>query len=269
MGKMQPNYYLKMFERVHKVYLSLDILWNMSVQQLRAKYAGSKLGIWWAVILPLLLAVSINFIFNIVFKIDIPNYTFFVLAGLIPWTFSMNALGEVTNSFTVNSPLLKQAIFPKEFIPLSSILSNLLSFLIGLSFLLVLFVIFNPKILILLPMLFLVILLNSLFIVGLGLFFSVCNMFFKDLSHFLTIGFTAWFWITPVFYSLKMVDFPYRWVCLLNPMTYYVVSYQKILFEASSPGASNMSNAFLLSIVSVSLGYLFFVKKEAALLKNI
>jgi lipopolysaccharide transport system permease protein len=114
-----------MVKRLKKVYSYRHILWDMTLQQLKTKYAGSKLGIWWAVITPLLLAVSINFIFTTVFKINIPNYTFFILAGLIPWIFFTNALSEVANSFLANSPILNQAIFPRELVPFSTILSNL------------------------------------------------------------------------------------------------------------------------------------------------
>ncbi len=132
--------------RIKKIYISRHILWDMSVAQLRKKYAGSRLGIWWAVITPLILAVSINSIFTIVFNIHIPNYNLFILAGIIPWIFSSNTLSEVTNSFVVNSSILKQGLFPREFIPVSCILANLLNFLIGFIFLLPIFIILNFKV---------------------------------------------------------------------------------------------------------------------------
>lgn len=241
----------------------------MALKQLKAKYAGSKLGIWWAVITPLLLAASINFVFNIVFKINIPNYTFFVLSGIIPWLFFTNALSEVTNSFIVNTSVLKQGLFPREFIPISYILANLLNFLIGFIFLLPLFIIINFRILGLLPLLVSIIIFHSLFVVGLGLLFSVVNIFFRDLAHFLSITFMIWFWITPVFYSLEMLTFPFRWICLLNPMTYYIILYQNVLFEAKIPSLSILSITLSISIVFFFAGYIIFVKKEPLLLKNI
>ncbi len=241
----------------------------MALKQLKAKYAGSILGIWWSVITPLILAVSINFIFTKVFKIDIPNYTLFVLAGIIPWFFFSNALTEVTNSFIINSSILKQSIFPREFIPVSSVLANLLNFLIGLIFLLPLFIISNFKIIGLLLFLFPVVILHFLFIVGLGFSFSIVNVFFRDLSYFLSVAFMVWFWITPVFYSLDMLAFPFRWICLFNPMSYYVILNQSILFEAKAPSLSTVLIAFLISVLSFFVGYIIFVRKEPILLKRI
>lgn len=256
-------------ERIKNIYLHRRILWDMASSQFKAKYAGSKLGIWWAVVTPLILAVCINLIFTVAFTVDIPNYTLFVLAGIIPWLFFANATLEATTSFTANSSILRQAIFPREFIPVSSVLSNLLNFFIGFIFLLPLFIILNFRVTRLLWLLLMIIILHSLFIVGLGLLFSSVNVFFRDLTHFLSIGLMIWFWITPVFYSLDMMPFPFRWVCLLNPMTYYVIAYKQILFEARAPSLPTIFISFSISLAFLIIGYLFFVKKEPALLKRI
>lgn len=241
----------------------------MTLKQLKAKYAGSRLGIWWAVVTPLLLAASINFVFSSVFKVASPNYALFVLSGIIPWLFFTNAMAEAANSFIVNSSLLRQAVFPRELIPVSSIAANLFNFIIGLIFLLPLFILVNFKTILLLPALAAIIMLHLLFMIGLGTVFSLVNVFFRDLSHFLSIGFMVWFWITPVFYSSTMLPFPFRWICIFNPMTYYVVMYQKVLFEAKLPEAPLILSSVLISVACFFSGYLVFIKKEALLLKRI
>ncbi|MCX6750321.1 MAG: ABC transporter permease [Candidatus Pacearchaeota archaeon] len=256
-------------ERIKKIYFYRHILWDMAITQLKAKYAASKLGIWWAVVTPLMLAVSINFVFTVVFKIEIKNYTLFVLAGMIPWFFSVSALTEAADSFIINSSILKQSISPREFIPMSSILANLLNFLIGLVFLLPLFIILNFRVIGLLPFLFLIIILNFIFIIGLGTLFSCVNVFFRDLTHFMSIGFMVWFWITPVFYSLDMIPFSFRLICLFNPMTHYVILYQDVLFRLTVPSLASLLIVFLISLISIFIGYFVFLKKEPSLLKRI
>lgn len=254
------------FKRYHRY---RNTLWDMSVTSLRLKYAGSGLGIWWAIVTPLILAASINLIFTLVFKINMPNFTLFALSGIIPWMFFTSSLIESTNSFIVNSSILKQGIFPREFIPIAAVISNLLNFLIGLVFLLPLFVIFKLKVIVLLPALLMVIIIHLLFVLGIGLLFSSINVFFRDLTHFLSVGIMIWFWLTPIFYSLDMVPFPYRWICFLNPMAHYVILYREILFNCKSPSISSLSLAFLISAFFFVLGYVFFLKNEAALLKRI
>jgi len=241
----------------------------MAINQLKAKYAGARLGIWWAVVSPLILALSINFVFNVVFRINIPNYTLYVLAGIIPWFFFSTTLMEVTNSFTINASVLRQGVLPRELIVVSCILANLLNFIIGLLFLLPLFIILNLKVVWFLPFLLPVIILHFIFLVGLGFILATANVFFRDMSHFLSVIFMAWFWVTPVFYSLDMLRFPFRWVCILNPMTYYVVSYQDILFTGKSPGFSTIVTMSLLTGLSYLAGHIFLVKNEKMFLKRI
>lgn len=259
----------KVKKRLKALYLHRHVLRDLIILQFKAKYAGSKLGIWWAVVTPLILALCINFIFTIVFKIKMENFTLFALAGLIPWLFFNNAVIEATNSFIISGPMLKQSIFPREIIPISSVISNLINFFIGFIFLLPIFVTANFKVLGLLLSLLLLIAVHTLFIVGLGLLLSCINVFTRDVIHFLSLALMTWFWITPIFYFLDMVNFPYRWICLFNPMTYYVLSYQQILFKATSPSFLNLTMLLFIAIFFLVAGYAFFLKKEAALLKRI
>lgn len=258
-----------MKDRIKKIYFHRFSLWDMSISQFKAKYAGSKLGIWWAVVTPLILAASINFVFTTAFKINIPNYAFFVLAGILPWLFFNNALSETTTSFIAKSNLLKQGIFPREFIPIACVIANLLNFLVGLAFLVPLFVIVNPAVTAVLPWLIMVTALYFIFIAGLGMIFSCANVFFRDLSHLLSAVFMIWFWVTPVFYSLDMLGEDFRWVCLINPVSYFVISYQGVLSQAKSPSGITWLAAFLISFFFLVFGYAFFIKKEASLLKRI
>jgi ABC-2 type transport system permease protein len=241
----------------------------MVIRQLKVKYSGSKLGIWWAVITPLILAVSINFIFTKIFKIDIPNYTLFVLSGIIPWIFFSATLSEVTNSFIANASILKQIISPPEFIPLSCVLANFLNFSIGFLILLPLFIILKFKVVALLPFLIFPLISQLIFVIGLSLIFSCWNVFSRDTSHLLSIGLMIWFWVTPIFYSPEMLPFPYRWICLLNPVSYYIILYRRILFEATVPLFSLLGLSLSISAVSLFMGYFIFLKKERELVKRI
>lgn len=256
-------------ERIKQVYGARHTLWDMALRQLKVKYAGSKIGLWWAVITPLILAVCINFVFNIIFKENIPHYAIFVLSGLLPWFFFTNALGDSANSFISSSSLLKQNIFPREFIPLSSILANLLNFLIGLAFLLPLFIMINPQALNYLLFLCVVIILHLFFVFGLGIFLSLVNVFFRDLSYFLSIIFMVWFWITPIFYSLDRIPAHFHWLYLINPLSSYIISYQNILFKAEMPSPALILAMALISLLSFLAGYAVFLKKEPLLLKSI
>jgi len=241
----------------------------MSLKGLKDKYSGSMLGIWWAIIIPVILAGSIALIFTKVFKINIDNFTLFVLSGLLPWMFFSNTIIEATTSFLSNSSLLKQGVFPRELIPLSVVITNFLNFLIGFLCLLPLFVAFNFKVLFLLHYIILILILQLIFLFGLSLFLASLNVFFKDVMHFLSVGLMVWFWVTPVFYSLEMIEFPYRSICLINPLTFYIEAYRNVIFKAQSLSLPEIGVLLIISFSFFVFGYVFFINKESEILKKV
>jgi ABC-type polysaccharide/polyol phosphate export permease len=258
-------------QRIKKIYYFRKILLDLSIRELKAQYSGSIVYIWWAVLNPLLLAFSINLIFTkaLAFSIGIPNYTLFVLSGMMPWIFFSNAILAATNSFTSHASILRQGNIMPEFVPLSVVLANLFIFLIGSAALIPLFVLVELKVIFLVMLLIFPVILQLFFIIGLGFILSCWNIFSKDISHFLFIGLMVWFWITPVFYSIEMLPLSYRWASLLNPMTYYVILYRCILFEAKIPSAGLLALSLLISLIYFFAGYSFFLRNEKELLKRV
>ena len=259
---------VKYRKRLFQLYREKRFIITLSMKELRLKYSGSKLGVWWALILPLLLALSINLIFTKAFKVSIPNYTLFVLSVILPWLFFSQTVSEASNSFLKNISLLRQCIFLKEVIPLASVFGNFLNFSLGLIVIIPLFILFNPKILLLIPALILLLLFFLIFIAGLGLIFSLTNSFYRDVSCFLSLGLMIWFWITPVFYSIEMIPYPYKVICLVNPLTYFMISFRNLLYYGRMD-LRFYSIDIIISIATFSIGYAIFVWKERGLLKRI
>jgi len=256
-------------QRIKRLFGYRHNLWSMAVSQLKAKYANSLLGISWAIVNPLLIALAITVVFTVVFKVEIENFSLFVLAGIFPWMFFSNAIFEATMSLVSQKNLLQQFNIPREAIPLSSVLANFLNFLIGWAIVLPLFLIFNQKIISLLPLLLIVILLNFVFICGLGVLFSVINVFFRDLGHLLAVLLLFWFWATPIFYSLEMIPQEFRWLTYCNPMMPFVASYREILFAGRIPLASILSAAAGWSMGILTFGLFVFWRVEQGILKRI
>ena len=97
------------------------MLWDMSISQLKSKYVGLKLGIWWVIIIPLLMTLCINFVFVSAFKVQIPHYAFFILCAIFPWFFISQTISEAANVFIVNKNILRQGVFPQELVLVSSV----------------------------------------------------------------------------------------------------------------------------------------------------
>lgn len=244
-------------------------MWSMSLRDLRGKYSGSMLGLWWAVVTPWLLALSISFVFANAFGVRTKNFSLFVLSGILPWFFFSNALSEAACSFAVRAPEARQNIFPREFIPLACVLSHFLNFLIGLGVLCPFFLIAAPKVAIVIGLLPVLLICYLLFVFGAALLMACANIFIKDVSCLLSVFLMAWFWMTPVFYDAETMAPSYRWICLLNPMTPFVTAFRMLLFEAAAPSLSLFFSIILLAVFSCFAGFGVFYKNEAKILKRI
>ncbi len=260
---------LVIIKKIRELFSYRAVLKRMVAKELKAKYVGSVLGISWAVITPLLIMLAISFVFTKIMRIDIEDFPLFVLSAILPWTFFSTALSEATSSLINNAHLLRQFNIPKEFIPLSSIIANFINFLFGLVFIIPIFVIFRAGIISRLFFLPVLLLLHLIFTAGLGMLLASVNVYFRDVSHLLGVGLLFWFWVTPIFYSLNIVPANYRWVCMLNPMTPYIVGYRNILFTARLPGLSTVSAAFCIALITLLIGYGIFIKCESSFIKRI
>lgn len=237
--------------------------------QLKSRYAGTALGIYWTILNPLLMMFAISFVFTQVFKSGQEHFSFFILSGIIPWMFFSSALSEATNSILNQQNMMRQFSFPVAVLPLASVTANFFNFLIGWAVMYPLFLIVNPKILFLAHLLPLIFFLHLCLVTGFCLALSVLNIIFRDAGQLLGMVLMFWFWVTPVFYTIEMVPAQFLWMYDMNPMTPYIVFYQKIIFEGALPGPVLFAQIFTYALVSMCAGLAVFIKYEPGILKKI
>lgn len=258
-----------MIKRIYKLYSQRQILKNLVLKELKAKYAGSFLGIAWAVVTPLLIMGVINFVFGSVMKIQIERFPLFVLSAILPWMCFSSSLFDATPSIIRNAQVLNQFTICREILPISSVLANYIICCFGFAVMLPIFVIFKIQVLPFLVILPLIIFLQFIFTAGICLLLSCLNVFFRDTAHILEVLLMFWFWVTPVFYSQEMIPARFRWVCELNPMNAYVTMSRNVLFEARLPALHTALYAFVAAFVAVCAGYALFIKYEESFLKRV
>jgi len=258
-----------MIKRLRMLFLQRHIFRNIVLKELKARYAGSLLGISWVVITPLLITAAINFVFTKVMQINIEYFPLFILSAFFPWMSFSASLFEATNSIIKNENLLKQFAIPREIIPIASVTANFIKFFCGFIAVFPIFIIFNLKIIPFLLFLPLVFLLHFVFTVGVSLLLSCANVFIRDISYSLEVIMMFWLWMTPVFYSIDMVPIRFHWVCALNPMTPYITMYRNILFEAKMPSLYLVGISFGTALITLIIGYATFIKYDAYFLKKI
>ena len=250
-------------------FMHREILLNLVRKNLKGKYAGSALGILWAFINPLLLALIISFVFTKILKMDVEHAYLFILSGLLPWTFFANSLQEAVVSIPAHASMLKQFSMPRVLIPLSSVLANFMLFGAGLLITLPFFATVNPKVILMLPLLLAVLFLQLLFTAGLSAMISAVYVSFRDINQLLNVFLMFWLWLTPVFYSVDMVPPAYRGLFHFNPMTPYISLYRNALLYSRNASSGLLGIALLLSLIAGGMGFSVFHSREKDFLKRI
>jgi ABC-type polysaccharide/polyol phosphate export permease len=220
------------------------------------------MGLFWAVVHPLVLLLCYTFVFSVVFKIRAENLTtgnfaIFLFCGILPWLYFQDTVLRCCNSVVENSNLIRKTLFPSEILPISMTLSNVVTHLFGLAILLVV-LLFSGQLS--WASLFLPVYLGLLIVLALGLgwLFAALQVFLRDTYQVVSVGMVLWFWFTPIFYSMEMVPARLRFLILFNPLSYVVEGYRRSLLEARAPDLGHLLALFASALIVFCVGgYVF------------
>jgi ABC-type polysaccharide/polyol phosphate export permease len=232
---------------------------NLVLRDLKLKYRGSALGVVWSLLRPLLMIGVYTLAFKFVVRIQMENYVYFLLVGLLPWNFFQGAVMASTGSITNNGNLIKKVLFPRATLPVSSVLFNLAQFLLALAVFLPLFFIigglpFQWVFLLFFPLL----IFHLLFTIGISLLLSALTASFRDVVHLTEVGLVLLFWVTPIIYSITMVPSNFQFLMKLNPLASYAIAYQDILFWGRIPETLILASLAFWTFTIYLLGSLVF-----------
>jgi lipopolysaccharide transport system permease protein len=189
-----------------KIYLQHDLIRNLVVRDLRARYIGSFMGFFWSVINPIVLITSYSFVFMVVFQSSAPEdsgtqyFPIFLFCNILPWLFFQDTLQRSSTVILDNANLITKTLFPTEILPLTILLSGLINHLIGCAILLFIMILVGHPISVFALFVPVYLLFLMLFTLGLSWFISSLNVFIRDISQVLGVILTFWFWFTPIFY---------------------------------------------------------------------
>jgi ABC-type polysaccharide/polyol phosphate export permease len=215
-----------------------ELLWNLAGRDLKSRYKGSLLGFLWTVLSPLFMAVIYIFFLRLLggrgLKINLAD----IIIGVFAWQFTVQSVNSGLNAFTGNANLVKKVFFPRLLLPASVVLSSLVNFLLTLAVQLplVVFLLWRQHEMLSIWTLAVpvVILYHTFFNLLLALTVSAANVYFRDTSHLVGLGLSAWFFVSPVMYPLTLVrDLAQQWPWVedlyqLNPLTVIITAYRAL-----------------------------------------
>ncbi|KKQ74275.1 MAG: hypothetical protein US96_C0036G0007 [Candidatus Woesebacteria bacterium GW2011_GWB1_38_5b] len=238
------------------------LLYILTLRELKGRYKSAALGFAWAFINPLLFLLVLSVVFSLFIKIDIENYQFFLLSGILPWTFFAAAISSGTSSLVNNRELIKKTYFRREAIPLASVLASLLNFLISLLIFIGLFIILKFSISSGAYLLPLAILLEAILITGIVLLTSSLDIYYRDVTFIISAAVLIWFYLTPIFYPINFVPEKFLFAYKLNPMVGIISLYRTLLLGANYFDIEAILISVAETFVFIIIGFAVFKKRE-------
>jgi lipopolysaccharide transport system permease protein len=250
---------------------SRELLWNLTLRELRGKYKRSVLGWSWSLVNPLVTMALFTVVFGVFLRANpdrgdpsgLDVFALWLLCGLLPWNFLATTLSGGAAALVGNGNLIKKVWFPRETLVGAIAGANLVRLLIELGVLAAAVTVAGNRTAVLwLPAVAVVTALLVVFVLGLALALSVLNVYFRDTEHFLAIVLQVWFYASPVVYPAALVrgHVPAAAYAVYeaNPFARFAGAYRNLLYDLRWPPAGTLLLLAGYAAASLLLGWLLF-----------
>jgi lipopolysaccharide transport system permease protein len=242
----------------------LFLLKELVVRDVRARHAGSGLGVAWLVLHPVLWMVLYTAVFSVVLRVPVEagfaSFPEFLMAGLLPWMAIHEGIARSGSALTDNAVIVKKAVFPIEVLVASVVLAAVFNQLVG-------FVVFGayvgvlghlslPWVVLALPALFFQVLLTF----GLGCLAATVTVFVRDAAHAIGILLTVVFFMTPIVYPASLVPAGFRPWLQANPIAHLVEWYRCAFTLHAPPEPASVLYVAVFSCAAAALGMVLFAR---------
>ena len=226
---------VKLVKLVRFIWAYRRLLISSAQIEVQKRYAGSVLGIYCAVLSPLMFLCLYMFLYMVIFKVRFPGYSEFdfvayVIAGLVPFLAVMDVANASCQSIKTNIHLARNIIMPIEIIPVRTVLVALVAEVSGLMILIFLFLVSGklPLAVFALPFVFII---QLIFLVGIAWILSALGALIPDITYIVNILMLFMLFVSPIGFQPEMVPEEMRMIIHLNPFYYMLDSFRWVLLE--------------------------------------
>ncbi|MFI5295198.1 MAG: ABC transporter permease [Thermodesulfovibrionales bacterium] len=241
-----------------------------------AVYKQTVLGPLWFLIQPLFTTVVFTIIFGRIAKIPtdgLPQPLFY-LSGVVAWNYFAGCLNSTSNTFAGNAGIFGKVWFPRLTVPISVVITNLITFAVQSLLFLGLYFFFlvrgaaiAPKpALCLLPLLILQMAALGL---GFGIIISSLTTKYRDLTYLVGFGVQLWMYATPVVYPLSRVPERWQWIIAMNPMAAVIEVFRYAFLGAGTVHLWQMGLSVVTTVLVLILGIILFSRVEKSFMDTV
>jgi len=244
------------------LYKYRELLKTNIKKDITGKYKKSFLGILWSFISPLLQIAVYAFVFQVILKSEIPNYTVYLCCGLIPWQYFSAVIMRGAACVIDNGNIIKKVYFPREILPISVVTSEGVNFLISTIIILGFAIFGGIGLSINILWYFVVLIIQYIVSIGFAFIVSSFTVYFRDLLHLLSIIIQLLFYATPIVYATSAVPVELQWIVKINPMSYLIDAYRNIFYNKMPPEITELLICLGMGLALCVIGYFTFRKLE-------
>jgi ABC-type polysaccharide/polyol phosphate export permease len=260
---------------------SRELLWSLTMREVSGRYKRTALGNLWSLVNPVATMVIYSIVFGILLRVMIePSRTgldvfaLWLVCALLPWTFLANAVSGGLDAILGNANLVKKVYFRREVLVGSTVLALDVTFLTEMAVVAVALLIAGNMVLPWIPMVLVLVVLLTVFAMGIALALSVANIYFRDTKHFVAIFLQVWMYLTPIIYPISYIaqaqtfvnarlaphgiSIPMETLWNLNPMLHFTNAFRTVMYELAWPSQEDMVWCVASAVVSLALGWLVF-----------
>jgi lipopolysaccharide transport system permease protein len=269
-----------------ELFASRELLYNLTLREIRGKYKRTVLGQLWSLANPIATMVIFTFVFAFVFRVKpgvgnpsgLDSYAIWLMCGLLPWLFFAGVANAGAGSLLANAGLIQKVYFPRAVLTFSQVLANGYNWLFEMGVLVIVIFLAGAFVLPWLPLVVLAMVALAVFSTGFALILAVANVHFRDTQYLLSLIIQVWFYLTPVIYPLSLVEqqsaamgplfgtsITFLDIYRLNPIDAYISVFRSLLYDNTWPGASGVIACLVWAVISLSAGLIIFTKSEKGL----
>ena len=262
--------------RLGELWRARDLVMLFVWRDFVSVYKQTILGPLWYLIQPLLTTIIFTFIFGSVAKLPtdgLPQFLFY-MSGTVVWSYFAACLTKTSETFVSNANLFGKVYFPRLAVPVSILISNLITFAIQFAFFLAFMGYFalrgtplHPNWWILLTPV-LIFMMAGLGL-GLGIIVSSLTTKYRDLRFLVTFGVQLLMYATPVILPISSFPQRFRWIILANPMTPIVEAFRYAFLGAGTVSLPSLAYSFGFMLVVVFIGTVIFNRVEATFMDTV
>jgi lipopolysaccharide transport system permease protein len=241
-----------------------ELLYFLAWRDVKVRYKQAALGASWAIIQPLFTMIIFTLFFGRVAGVpsDGLPYPLFSFCALVPWTYFSTTLSQAGNSLISNAPLVTKVYFPRALLPAASVLSGLVDFLVGGSFLALMMMYYRIK-----PgwsLFFAPVFIGGMVLLSfsVSMFLAALNVRYRDVKYALPFIIQMWLFITPIIYPANYLPARMKPFLVFNPMAGLLEGFRWSLFTTRRLDWGLLGSSVAITALLLVIGAIYFRKTE-------